>query len=363
MNNLLRRYTVILGTVCFLIVSELSADVAGLVTTVSKRKEKNVEMRVQKDVFQFYTARMTLEQTCRADDPAKQRKGSIGLEFGRIRNGGWSIWNFFGLRDGRKSLLHQSKPEVSMQNIEGTLVSDMRWKHPSGGNIQLRMIQFSNQRDWLFFRVICDVPESAAGRNLTFSMVPGGANWNIRERERVVLVPGAEYNLAKGNGEVDPRAQSLVAGNNYWHEDFGNFIVYEPEKYQRVFVPRTGNFIVPEFTIRPGVKVFYFVLGRFFAMPKAESISRFFNEQTSTLTAQLRSMNWDIVLDPATFYRELKESRVLAAKASAPQDVYAKLSRMEADFKKATPSGQSILLQELRTLRQAICESGLARYK
>ena len=363
MKLCLLRFTVLLGTVCFLIAPELSADVAGLVTTVSKRKEKNVELQVQKDVFQFYTARMTLEQSWRANVPTQSRRGSIGLEFGRIRNGGWSIWNFFGLRDGRKSLLHQSKPEVSMQNIEGTLVSDMRWKHPSGGSVQLRMIQFSNQRDWLFFRVICDVPESAAGRNLTFSMVPGGANWDIRERERVVLVPGAEYNLAKGNGELDPRAQSLVATNNYWHEDYGNFLVFENEKFQRIFVPRTGNFIVPEFHIRPGVKVFHFALGRFFAAPKAESISRFFNEQTSTLTAQLRSMNWDIVLDPATFYRELKESRMLAAKASAGQDVYGKLSRMEADFKKASPSGQSILLQELRSLRQAICESGLARYK
>ena len=363
MKHSLLRFTVLLGAVCFLIAPELSADVAGLVTTVSKRKEKNVELQVQKDVFQFYTARMTLEQSWRANAPTQGRRGSIGLEFGRIRNGGWSIWNFFDLRDGRKSLLHQSKPEVSMQNIEGTLVSDMRWKQASGGSVQLRMIQFSNQRDWLFFRVICDVPESAAVRKLTFSMVPGGANWNIRERERVVLVPGAEYNLAKGNGELDPRAQSLVATNYYWHEDFGNFLVFENEKFQRIFVPRTGNFIVPEFHIRPGVKVFHFVLGRFFASPKAESISRFFNEQTSTLTAQIRSMNWDIVLDPATFYRELKESRVLAAKASAGQDVYGKLARMEAAFKKATPSGQSILLQELRTLRQAICESGLARYK
>ena len=172
MKHSLLRFTVLLGTVCFLIAPELSADVAGLVTTVSKRKEKNVEWQVQKDVFQYYTARMTLEQSW----SVKSRRGSIGLEFGRIRNGGWSIWNFFGLRDGRKSLLHQSKPEVSMQNIEGTLVSDMRWKHPSGGSVQLRMIQFSNQRDWLFFRVICDVPEQAAGRKLVFSMVPGGAN-------------------------------------------------------------------------------------------------------------------------------------------------------------------------------------------
>lgn len=363
MNTSLRRYTVVLGTICFLIVSELSANVAGLVTTVSKRKVKNEDVRIQKDVFQFYTARMTLEQTIRANAPAQGRKGSIGLEFGRIRNGGWSIWNFFSLLDGRKSLLHLSKPEVSMQNIEGTLVADMRWKHTSGGSVQLRMIQYGSQRDWLFFRVICDVPENTAARKLVFSMVPGGANWDIRERERIVLTPGAEYNLSKGHAEVDPRAQSLVAGNNYWHEDFGNFIVYEAEKYQRVFVPRTGNFIVPEFHIRPGVNVFHFALGRFFAAPKAESISRFFNEQTSTLATQLRSMNWDIVLDPATFYRELKESRVLAAKASAAQDVYAKLSRLEADFKKASPSGQSILLQELRTLRQAICESGLSRYK
>lgn len=363
MNYSFRRYISIVCVVSFLITFELAAQVAGLVTSVSKRKEKNIEMRVQKDQFQFYTAHMTLEQVSRADSPEKVRNGSIGLEFGRIRNGGWSIWNFFSIRDGRKSLLHQSKPEISMQNIEGTLVADLRWKLPAGGNIQLRMIQFSNQRDWLFFRVICNVPQSGNARKLIFSMVPGGANWNIRERERIVLVPGTEYNLSKGNGELDPRAKSLVAGNNYWHEDYGNFMVYENEKYQRVFVPRTGNFIVPEFQPRPGVNVFHFALGRFFAAPKAESISRFFNEQTSTITAQLRSMNWNIALDPATFYRELKECRLLAAKAAAAKEVYGKLARLEAQFKKASPSGQSILLQNLRALRQKICERGLMRYK
>lgn len=358
------QYGVMLsGICCLLMISEVTVSAAGLVTSVSKQKEKNVELNVQKDVFQFYTARMTLETASPVTAPATVKRGSMGLEFGRIRNGGWSIWNFISIQDGRKSLLHQSRPAVSMQNIEGTLVADMNWKHPSGGDVQLRMIQFSNQRDWLFLRVICTVPATNVPRSIKFSMVPGGANWNIKERERVVLTSGAEYNLAKGNALVDPRANSIVAGNNYWHEDYGNFLVYENERYQRVIVPRTGNFIVPEFTLQPGVKEVYFVLGRFFAAPKAESVSRFFNEQTATLSAQIRSVNWNLSLDPAIFYNELKESRQLAGKAAVDKTYFTQLDRMEKTFKTATPSGQSLLLEQLRALRQEICAKGLQRYK
>ena len=358
------QYVVLLsGICCLLMISEVTVSAAGLVTSVSKRKEKNVELEVQKDVFQFYTARMTLETASPVTALATVKRGSMGLEFGRIRNGGWSIWNFFHVMDGRKNLLHRSKPSVSMQNIEGTLVADLRWQHPAGGNIQLRMIQFPEQRDWLFLRVNCDIPETSQPRKIHFSMVPGGANWNIKERERVVLVPGAEYNLAKGDGIVDPRAKSLVAGNNYWHEDYGNFLVYEEDRFQRVFVPRTGNFIVPQFTLRPGVKEVHFVLGRFFGAPKAESVSRFFNEQTETLSAQMRTMNWNMALDPETFYRELKESRSLAKKAGADHTVSTRLDRMETAFRQAAPSGQSLLLEQLRALRQEICAKGLARYK
>ena len=346
-----------------LFATDLTASVPGLISSVAKRKEKNVELKVQKDVFQFYTARMTLETASPVAVPVSVKRGSIGLEFGRIRNGGWSIWNFISIQDGRKSLLHQSCPAVSMQNIEGTLVADMNWKHPSGGNVQLRMIQFSNQRDWLFLRVICTVPATNVPRSIKFSMVPGGANWNIKERERVVLTSGAEYNLAKGNALVDPRANSIVAGNNYWYEDYGNFLVYENERYQRVFVPRTGNFIVPEFTLQPGVKEVYFVLGRFFAAPKAESVSRFFNEQTATLSAQIRSVNWNLSLDPAVFYNELKESRQLAVKAAVDKTYFTQLDRMEKTFRTATPSGQSLLLEQLRALRRMICAKGLDRYK
>ena len=74
-------------------------------------------------------------------------------------------------------------------------------------------------------------------------------------------------------------------------------------------------------------------------------------------------INWNLSLDPAVFYNELKESRQLAVKAAVDKTYFTQLDRMEKTFRTATPSGQSLLLEQLRALRRMICAKGLDRYK
>ena len=341
---------------CSLCISAF-AQVPGLVSNTMKKDEKGISVTVQTHTFRFHSAVMTL--TSEEEQSGRIRKVSMGLDFGRIRNGGWSIWNFFSVLKNNRPCFHCSSPEVSMRNFDGMLVADIHWKFTDVPPLQLRIIQFQNEPEWLYMRIKGDLRQND-GLCFNFSMYPGGANWNIKERERLLITSDTEYSVSKQAAEIFPSGNGIIAANNYWHDDYGEFLIFEHEKIQRIFSPHTTNEISLRMTPKKQNDEFYFALGYYFNKPKQESISRFLNEQVATISARIRTIPWEIRLNPETFYRELRETRELCEKERKWDQ---EISALEESFGTATPAEQGILLDKLLILRKTIITEALKRFQ
>lgn len=252
-----------------------------------------------------------------------------------------------------------------MQEIDGTLVADLKW-NLSPGTLSLRMIQYPKQPEWLFLKVACSLPEETEYQ-LIFHMLPGGANWNIAERERVLITKDGEYNLAKSSAEFVPLANGLVTGNRNWQENYGEFLVFEPEQYKMISAERTANFINVKMNGKPGIREFRFALGHFFDVSKTDSVARFLNEQSVTIGEQLARVHWNLKLDPETFRRERDETGRLLETLPQNTRYREELQRLDERRRNVLEHGnaaeESLLLQELRELKRRICEDGMKRFR
>lgn len=235
----------------------------------------------------------------------------LGLDFGRAKNtnGSWSIWDFFECHvriNGKYLIVPQMfLPEnvyvtklndVTMAEIISPLSADGK-----SGKMSMRFMQFPSHKDWLFIRVKF-IDTTIAPWRITFQAFPGNSN-NPQERERWIATPDSQYCVSKEKYSFAPKSNALVMYSKFVHENFGNFLVFESEKFREITLYKSSTVMPVWFFPKKGEKELKFALGYFMDKPTADELPRFLGETQDVIYKFMNGIDWDPKINSAEFDR------------------------------------------------------------
>jgi hypothetical protein len=320
-----------------------------------------------KKITKLYTAKVQSEYTVNKLDKLVSG-GDLGLEYERINNGSWSMWKFFQpmYKYGKTAIrIPTNAPtNVTLSNINDTAIAD--WSYDVGtkgelGKLNMRFIQFKNQPKWLFLRLKSTIKRK--GLIFEFTALPGGANWNIKERERIIITGDSRCNLKKKSAEFVPTHNGLVLTNRFWQENYGQLLLFEPEKYKMILSPQTENFVCVRLLVKEGESNFYFALGNFTNKSQADSVGRFLSEQANTIGAQLKTIKWDYAIDSKTFKKEADKIEAMLKDLDDAKNMKSKLAEIRKAFKNAqNASDKNAAYNKLLKLNEKVSAAALDNF-
>ena len=321
--------------------------------------------KYERDVY-LNSARLILLQHSADGKTATQKKWGdyfFGLEFGRMprTNGGWSIWDVLKCYEYGKvptNLLQKFLPEnVVVNDINGIAVADLVYPSLNKGKLHIRMMQFPSHPDWLFIRITAQ--EFQLWR-IDFSAHPGNSNIP-KDRERHVATGSADYTLAQANVKISPPQSPFFAlYNKFIQDNAGNFLIFQPEKFQEVTIPKTSGGVGMRFMVKKGTRQFDFALGQFMNKPSDDTVKRFFAENAEAIRKFMNSIDWNPVLPKDQFEKSCQE----ALKLGIPEE---KLASLRTTHAKAVLAGDSATAAEavaaLEKLKKNTAETGLNQFR
>ena len=344
----------------------LTAAVLGLsaVEPHVDRKEKKLadgKTEVTHDVF-FNNGQMNIKHQTKDGvttvDSNKWGKFFFGLEFGRLprTNGSWSIWNFFRCYEynGKVSnLVQEFMPrQISANSINGIAVVDMEFPSLKGGILKLRMMQFPSHPNWIFIRV------TSTNFNiwrLDFQAYPYQSDMP-KDRERHLRTEKGDFNINADKVNYTPEQPYLALYNKFVQETTSNFLIFQPEKFKTVEIPKCRAGVDMRFYTKKGVSQFDFAIGYRNNNPASDSVSRFFGEDGDAIRKFMEGIDWNLKLSTTNFEKSYAEAQKLGVDAG-------KLAAVKKKYDDAMAKGDTTAAadaeKELDTLKKAKASSGL----
>lgn len=291
----------------------------------------------------------------------------FGFEFGRLprTNGSWSIWEFFSpyeyvAEKGKKHFTQQSTlkycPElVSVNNIDGVAVADFVFPSYFGGKLKMRMMQFPSHPTWTFMRV--QTVDFSLWR-MDFNCYPYQSN-SHKDRERHVLTSIRDFNLSKEVANISAPNNYIAIYSKFLQETSGNFLIYQPEKFKKVYIPRANACVSSQFFPNKNEKEFFFALGYFNNKPGDDTVKRFIAEDGDAIRKFMEGINWEPKLSSDKFTKSLEEAKKLNIPAE-------KLEAIRKAFEEAVAKNDTAaaakIEAELEQLKKDNAAAGLSAF-
>jgi hypothetical protein len=233
----------------------------------------------------------------------------MGLEFGRPKrsNGGWSLWGFFEcyarINGKYQNIPKMFLPEnVYITQLNGATLAEIICPLSAdgkAGKMSMRVMQFPSHKNWLFMRVKFTDTNINPWR-FTLSAYPGNSN-NPKERERWIATKENKYCVSKNQYKFAPESNALVMYSKFIHENFGNFLIFEAAKFDKLQLPKCGAGVMTYFFPKKGIKEFKFALGYFSDKSAADELPRFLGESQDNIYKFMENIDWEPKLNTSEF--------------------------------------------------------------
>ena len=241
----------------------------------------------------------------------KQKWGDyfLGLELGRSKyfKNSWNMWNFFEcyiLKDGKhQNVTQMFLPESvyithfndkTLAEIVSPLSDDGK-----NGKMTMRIMQFPSHKDWIFIRVKF-VDSDIAPWRFTFSAYPAYSDCP-KTRERWIATKENKYCVSKDKYSFTPTSNALVMFNKFAQEDVGDFMVFEADKFNKVYLNKSNNGVLIYFFPRKNNREFKFALGCFIDKSPADELPRFLGETQDNIYRFMENIDWEPKLNNSEF--------------------------------------------------------------
>jgi len=324
----------------------------------------------KRDIF-LNRGKMTIRQISADGKKAVSKKWGdyiFGFEFGRMprTNGSWSIWGFLRcmerirLPDGKVrqvNLLRDHLPEeVVAGSINGTAVADLVYPSASGGKLKIRLMQFPSHPEWTFIRFTC---EGFSLSSVNFTAYPHNAN-SHKDMERHIADGKQDRNLTRAGLNFKPETPYLAMYNKYRQDNAGNFLIFHPEDFTRIVVPKTATQILVQMFPAKEKTRFSVALGYFADKPADDAVNRFLGEDGDAVRKFMDSIDWE----PAPSMDEFERQCAEAARLDVPAD---KLEPLRKQYQDAVRNKDNIkaakCLAELQEQIKSAVSAGLNRFR
>jgi hypothetical protein len=292
----------------------------------------------------------------------------FGFDFGRMprTNGGWSIWGFLRcmeripLPNGKVrqvNLLKDHLPEeVVAGSINGTAVVDLIYPSASGGKLKIRLMQFPSHPEWTFIRF---TSEGFSLSSADFAAYPHNANFH-KDMERHLADGKQDWNLTRAGVSFKPETPYLAMYNKFRQDNAGNFLIFHPEDFSRIAVPKSVTQIMAQMFPAKGKTQFAVALGYFADRPADDAVNRFLGEDGDAVRKFMDSIDWD----PAPSVDEFERQCAEAVRLDVPAD---KLEPLRKQYQDAVRNKDNIkaakCLAELQNLMKSAVSAGLDRFR
>jgi len=292
----------------------------------------------------------------------------FGFEFGRMRrtNGSWSIWGFLRcieqirLPNGKVrsvNLLKEYLPEeVVAGSINGTAVADLVYPSASGGKLKIRLMQFPSHPEWTFIRFTC---EGFSLSSADFIAFPHNAN-SHKDMERHITDGKQDRNLTRAGVYTKPETPYLAMYNKYRQDNAGNFLIFHPEDFSRIVIPKTATQVMVQMFPAKGKTQFTAALGYFAEKPADDAVNRFLGEDGDAVRKFMDSIDWE----PAPTMDEFERQCAEAARLDVPADQLEPLRKQYQDAVRTRDNIKAAkCLAELQKLIKSAVSAGLNRFR
>ncbi len=292
----------------------------------------------------------------------------FGFEFGRMRrtNGSWSIWGFLRCMerirqsDGKVRSVNLVKDflpeEVVAGSINGNAVADLVYPSASGGKLKIRLMQFPSHPEWTFIRFTC---EGFSLSSADFAAYPHNANFH-KDMERHLADGKQDWNLTRAGISFKPETPYLAMYNKYRQDNAGNFLIFHPEDFSRIAVPKSVTQIMVQMFPAKGKTQFAAALGYFAEKPADDAVNRFLGEDGDAVRKFMDSIDWD----PAPTMDEFERQCAEAVRLEVPEN---KLEPLRKQYRDAVRNKDNIeaakCLAELQKLMKSAVSAGLDRFR
>lgn len=305
-----------------------------------------------------------LKYSRRGDRIVKEKWGDyfFALHHGYApRNGGWDRWNFLGVlvKDGKGTFnaLSKSMPSVFIgYGVGGADYVAAEWEVPGGRDrLKLRFAKFPSHRGWLFLEVDFG---SIRVEQLHLSCYPGNAA--VTEgRERHLATREKDWNLDVESAKFSGGSPCLLMYSRYFDDQFGNKLVFEPEKCERVEAWKTKASVSPRFFPKAGTKSLRFALGFFSNRDPDDQLTRFLGEDGDAIRDFLASVDFTAMPDEADFLESVSIARALGVEKETLDPVCRRFREAVAARNIAEVSD---CVDAVRQFRAAATAAGLGRF-
>lgn len=238
----------------------------------------------------------------------------FGLEFGRpVRsNGSWSLWSFFEihyLKNGRYvNAVQEFLPEnIGMLKLDDRIMLNIVLTledKSTDGKLYLQLLQLKSNPGWIFVRAEFNSTKYSPWR-ITLNAYPGNSN-NIKERERWLAISEGQYNLSSGATDIPLKSSGILLFSKFAHEEYGNMLVFNPESYHKLTVPKAVTNVSLQFFPRKNTKEYIFGLSYFSELSVADMIPRFLNEDVDHIIGLMKNIDWTPSLKTDEFQKEVE---------------------------------------------------------
>ena len=237
----------------------------------------------------------------------------FGLYLGTKFQEGWSIWNFLQVYDARKrNVLKRKPPYIYSYRFSGGEFLHLVWKE-----VSLRVIQFSGDDKWLYFRLEfrADTPHE-----ISLMAYPGGTDRKVPWRERHLAVESDDFGLTGKPIEIPLPENGLALYNRNYKEDSGNFMVFDSSAAAGLTAGSPGgNVIRLAFLPRKDTRSFSFALGYFSGESGRSAVERFLKEQRPAIHGRLMNVDWSPEADFSTLDGQVRNCGSFLRKFADPE--------------------------------------------
>ena len=347
----------------------ISAFAANPHIKTTTKKLPDGRVMTDRNVFMNNGYFRLLQTSADGKNAVKKKWGEyfFGFEFGRLprTNGSWSVWEFFspweyisekGKRDRTQQPTMAYVPElVSVNNINGVAVADFVFPSYRGGKLKMRMMQFPSHPTWTFMRV--QTVDFGLWR-MDFSCYPHNSN-SHKDRERHIATATKDFNLTKAAASFVPDNPYFGIYSKFLQETSGNFLIFQPEKFKKVTLPRAGACVTMQFFPKAKTNEFVFAIGYFNNKPADDTIKRFIGEDGDAVRKFMDGIEWEPKLSADKFNKSFEEAK----KLNVPAD---KLEAVRKAFDDAVAKNDTAAAakaeKELEELKKANASQGLSAF-
>ena len=311
----------------------------------------------------------------------KQKWGDyfMGLEFGRPRssNGGWSLWNFFECTvriDGKyKNVQQMFMPEnVYVTELNGVTMAEIISPlsvDGTAGKMSMQIMQFSSRKEWLFIRIKF-IDSTIEPWRIKLSAYPGNSS-NPKERERWIATKENRYCISNSKLSYKPESNALVMYSRYVHDRFGNLIVFDSTKFQKIDFPKAGAGVTSYFFPKAGGQEFKFAISYFMDKSAEDELPRFLGETQDNIYKFMESIDWRPKVDSSEFDKLLALTATLIKEVNEMgvdgQKYELELMEIKRGFTDAeTEDNMSDVVsmtRKMKDLRKRVANAGLSQFK